>query len=79
MNIARFAITRPLYPCVIALACLFGGIYGIETVGRLEDPSFPVKHAYIITSYPGASAEEVELEVTDAIEKSLQELSLIHI
>ena len=77
MNIARFAITRPLYPCVIALACLFGGIYGIETVGRLEDPSFPVKHAYIITSYPGASAEEVELEVTDAIEKSLQELPYI--
>lgn len=59
-RIAQWAIERPLYPWLIMAACFFGGLYGIETDGRLEDPNFPIKTAYIITSYPGASAVEVE-------------------
>ena len=74
-NIARLSIQKPLYPWILLLACLFGGLYGIDTVGRLEDPPFPLKIALIITPYPGASAEEVEHEVTDVIEASLQELA----
>ena len=76
-NIAQWSIERPLYPWLIMFACLFGGLYGIENVGRLEDPAFPIKNAYIITTYPGASALEVEQEVTDLIEASLQELPYI--
>ena len=60
MNLAQFVVNRPIYGWILALACLFGGIHGIENVGRLEDPDFPIKWAYIITTYPGASAEEVE-------------------
>ncbi len=73
-NIAQLAIERPLYTWMLILACFFGGLYGIETVGRLEDPVFPIKNAYIITTYPGASAVEVEQEITDVIEAALQEL-----
>lgn len=76
-NIARLSIQRPLYPWILLLACLFGGLYGIDNVGRLEDPPFPLKIALIVTPYPGASAEEVEQEVTDVIEASLQELAQI--
>jgi multidrug efflux pump subunit AcrB len=76
-RIAQWAIERPLYPWLIMAACFFGGLYGIETVGRLEDPNFPIKTAYIITSYPGASAVEVEQEVTDVIEEALLELPYI--
>ncbi len=74
LNVARLSIEYPLYPWLIILACLFGGVWGIDAVGRLEDPPFPLKHAYVITAYPGASAEEVEQEVTDVIEAALQEL-----
>lgn len=77
MNLAQFVVNRPIYGWLLALACLFGGIHGIENVGRLEDPDFPIKWAYIITTYPGASAEEVEQEVTDKIENALQELPSI--
>jgi len=73
-NIATFSIDRPLYTWLLMLVCVFGGWWGINTVGRLEDPAFPIKQAYIITSYPGASAVEVEQEITDTIEASLQEL-----
>ncbi|MEQ8857549.1 MAG: efflux RND transporter permease subunit [Pseudomonadales bacterium] len=73
-DIASFSIERPLYTWLIILACCFGGLYGMNSVGRLEDPAFPIKNAYIITPYPGASALEVEQEVTDLVEAALQEL-----
>lgn len=73
-QLARWAIDYPIYPCIIAFVCIFGGWWGIETVGRLEDPPFPMNYAYVITTYPGASAEEVSHEVTDVIESALQEL-----
>ncbi|MBV1876621.1 MAG: efflux RND transporter permease subunit [Pseudomonadales bacterium] len=76
-NIANFSIEKPLYTWMLILACLFGGYIGIDKVGRLEDPVFPVKHALVITTYAGASAEEVEQEVTDVIEAALQELPYI--
>ncbi|MFK7915716.1 MAG: efflux RND transporter permease subunit [Pseudomonadales bacterium] len=73
-RIAELSIERPLYPWLLALACLLGGLYGIDNVGRLEDPPFPIKTAYIITQYPGGSALEVEQEVTDVMEAALQQL-----
>ncbi|MDC0411558.1 efflux RND transporter permease subunit, partial [Luminiphilus sp.] len=77
MNLAQFITNRPIYGWILALVCLFGGLHGIDNIGRLEDPAFPIKQAYIITTYPGASAEEVEQEVTDRIEDALQELHSI--
>ena len=73
-NIARLSIERPLYPWLLMLGCAFGGAYGIDSVGRLEDPAFPIKIALVLTEYPGASAREVEQEVTDVVEAALQEL-----
>ncbi len=43
-------------------------------LGQLEDPDFTVKTAIVITQYPGAGPEEVELEVTDRIETAIQEM-----
>lgn len=76
-NLARLTVNNPLYGWVLILVCLVGGLHGIQNVSRLEDPAFPIKMAYIITTYPGASASEVELEVTDRIEDALQELPYI--
>ena len=57
-NIARFAIERPIYTWILVLVCLFGGIVGIETVGRLEDPAFPIKNALIITPHADVDLAE---------------------
>jgi len=76
-NLARLTIRHPIYGWILILVCLFGGIHGVQNVSRLEDPNFPMTWAYVITSYPGASAEEVELEVTDRVEDSLQELPYV--
>ena len=76
-NLARLTIRYPIYGWILILGCLFGGLHGVMNVSRLEDPNFPMTWAYVITSYPGASAEEVEFEVTDRIEDSLQELPYV--
>ncbi len=55
------------------LLCLLG-LYAYHALGKLEDPAFTVKNAAVVTLYPGASAEEVELRVTDVLERKFQEM-----
>ena len=74
MDIARLSINRPIYTWIIMLICLLGGIWGFASLGRLEDPAFTIKTAVVITHYPGASAEEVALEVTEPLESQIQKL-----
>lgn len=75
MDIAHYAIDRPVNTMIVVLFCLFGGIWGFNTVGRLEDPAFTLKQAVIVTQYPGATAEEVELEVTEVLEAAVQQMA----
>lgn len=73
-NLARVAIEKPVISWLIILACLLGGIWGFNTVGQLEDPDFTIKEAIIFTAYPGATAEEVEAEVTELLEAAIQQM-----
>lgn len=60
---------------LVAMALvLAGGIAAYMQIGRLEDPEFTIKEALIVTPYPGASPEEVALEVTNPIESACQQL-----
>ena len=60
------------------ILCLsIGGVLSFRQMPKLEDPELKVKQAMVVTTYPGASAHEVELEVTDKIEKSIREMRSI--
>ncbi len=74
MNIAEFAIRKSVITVTIMIVLLFAGILSFQTLSRLEDPEFTIKEAIISTPYPGASAEEVEEEVSNVIELAVQEL-----
>ncbi len=74
MRIARASIDRPLYTWLIILIALFGGIWGFLSLGRLEDPAFTIKNAVIVTQYPGATAEQVALEVSEPLESAIQQM-----
>ena len=74
MHVARTFIDRPLYTWLIILGCLFGGIWGFSSLGRLEDPAFTIKTAVVVTQYPGASAEQVAEEVTEPLESAIQQM-----
>ena len=75
LTLAAGAIERPVIVWMIVLACLVGGLWGLNTVGRLEDPTFTVKTALVFTPFPGATAEEVETEVSEVIESALQQMT----
>ncbi|MEJ8475269.1 efflux RND transporter permease subunit [Roseibium algae] len=74
MDIARYSIEKPVNTWMIVLLALLGGLWGLSTVGRLEDPSFTIKTAQVITAYPGATASEVETEVTEKLETAIQQM-----
>jgi len=74
-SLARLSIEKPVLTWIIILFCLLGGLYGFTSVGRLEDPAFTIKEAIVFTPYPGASAEEVEEEVTERLEIAIQQLA----
>jgi multidrug efflux pump subunit AcrB len=74
MNLAELAIRNRVTTLVITTVLFVGGIVSFNRLARLEDPEFTVKEALVITPYPGATAAEVESEVSDKIEKAVQQL-----
>ncbi|MEQ5807502.1 efflux RND transporter permease subunit [Alteromonas sp. NFXS44] len=75
MRIATYSIKNPLTVWLLMLICLIGGVTGVVAIGKLEDPAFAVKTAIVTTTYPGATAEEVELEITEPLESTIQQLA----
>ncbi|MEH6467400.1 MAG: efflux RND transporter permease subunit, partial [Porticoccus sp.] len=74
MNIAQFFIERRVVTLVLTVVMLGTGMVGYQSLSRLEDPEFTIKEALVITAYPGATAAEVEEEVTDRLEKAAQNM-----
>lgn len=74
MSLAAIAIEKRTVTYFAIFLLVAGGVASFFSLGQLEDPEFTVKTAVISTPYPGASPEEVELEVTDRIELAIQEM-----
>ena len=74
MKITEFCLENRTTTLVLTVFMIAGGLFAYQGMGRLEDPEFTIKDAQIITHYPGASALEVEEEVTDEIEIAVQQL-----
>ena len=77
MDISKWAFrNRNLIYFPIAVL-LLGGAYSCYQMSKLEDPEIKVKLAMVVTTYPGASAHQVELEVTDVLEKNIRTMGNI--
>lgn len=74
MNLAAYAIQKRTSLWVIIFLILLGGYLSYTNLGRFEDPEFTIRKAVIITSYEGASAQDVADEVTDPIEAAVQSM-----
>ncbi len=69
MTFRRKAIIWFLLFCMVA-----GGILAFRSISKLEDPELVVMQSQIVTLYPGATAHEVEMQVTNIIEEELNTL-----
>ncbi|MBE6287870.1 MAG: efflux RND transporter permease subunit [Mediterranea massiliensis] len=77
MDISQWAFrNRNLIYFLIAVLVV-GGVLSAWQMSKLEDPEVKVKLAMVVTTYPGASAHQVELEVTDVLEKNIRTMGNI--
>lgn len=73
-RLTQWSIDKPLYVWLLVVSALIGGLWGFNSVGRLEDPSFTIKQAIVVTAYPGATASEVATEVSEPLESAIQRM-----
>lgn len=73
-NLSRWAVTHQALVLFLIIAISLGGLYSYLRLGRAEDPAFTIKVMTISAVWPGASAEEMQRQVADPIEKTLQEV-----
>src|SRR5215510_16473858 len=73
-NLGELSVKNNRVAFAAVLLILTGGVVAYLNLGRLEDPEFTIKEALIVTPYPGASADEVAQEVTNPIERAVQQL-----
>lgn len=74
MDISNYFIKRPTLFWSLMAIIVIGGIYCYIKMPKLEDPAVGVKEAIVVTQFPGASAHEVELQVTSVLESELRAL-----
>ena len=77
MDISKWAFKNRNLIYFLIVVLLLGGAYSCYEMSKLEDPEVKVKLAMVVTTYPGASAHQVELEVTDVLEKNIRTMGNI--
>ena len=73
-NLSALALNNSTLTVFFMLALIAAGIYAFFNLGRGEDPPFTIKQMVVSAAWPGATAREVEQQVTEKIETKLQEL-----
>ncbi|RWK57099.1 efflux RND transporter permease subunit [Mesorhizobium sp.] len=76
-NLSDWALEHRSLVWYFMIAFALAGIFAYVGLGREEDPSFTIKTMVIQAQWPGASAQEVTQQVSDRIEKKLQELESV--
>lgn len=73
-NLSEWAIKHQSFVWYLMFVALLMGVFSYMNLGREEDPSFTIKTMVVQTRWPGATVDETLEQVTDRIEKKLEEL-----
>ncbi|EMY3088158.1 efflux RND transporter permease subunit [Raoultella ornithinolytica] len=73
-NLSALAVRERSITLFLIILITIAGIYSFFGLGRAEDPPFTVKQMTIISVWPGATAQEIQDQVAEPLEKRLQEL-----
>jgi len=73
-NLSALAVRERSVTLFFLVAIILAGIFAFLSIGRAEDPSFTIKNLTVVTAWPGATAQEMQDQVAEPLEKRLQEL-----
>ena len=73
-NLSALAVRERSITLFLILLISVGGLYAFFKLGRAEDPAFTIKQMTVVTAWPGATAQEMQDQVVEKLEKRMQEL-----
>ncbi|WEA05745.1 efflux RND transporter permease subunit [Pantoea dispersa] len=73
-NLSALAVRERSITLFLIILITVAGILAFFELGRAEDPPFTVKQMTIVTAWPGATAQEMQDQVAEPLEKRMQEL-----
>lgn len=73
LNLTEWALKHKQLVYFFVVLTFVAGIFSYQQLGRMEDPDFVIRTMIVSVAWPGASAKQVEEQVTDKIEKKLQD------
>ena len=73
LNLAEWAIRHKQIVYFFVIAIITGGLWSYFHLGRSEDPDFTIRQTVVTAAWPGASAQQITQQVTDPLEKKLQD------
>ena len=73
LNLAEWAIRHKQIVYFFIIAIITGGLWSYFHLGRSEDPDFTIRQAVVTAAWPGASSQQITQQVTDPLEKKLQD------
>ncbi|MGI9260406.1 MAG: efflux RND transporter permease subunit [Woeseiaceae bacterium] len=74
MNLAELSIRNKVLSVIVILLSVMFGWSAYTDMARFEDPEFTIRTAQVFVQYPGASPREVAEEVTDVLEREIQQM-----
>jgi multidrug efflux pump subunit AcrB len=77
-NLSVLAVRERAITLFFILLAFIGGTWAFLSLGRAEDPSFTIRALVVSAYWPGATAEEVQSQLADRLEKRIQEVRNIH-
>ena len=77
INLSEWALGHRSFVWFLMLATLLAGALSYSRLGREEDPAFTIKIMVVVAKWPGATVVEVTNQVTDRIERKLQEIDTL--
>ena len=73
-NLTEWSLNHKQFVYFFIILFFISGIVSYKNLGRMEDPDFTIKQMIVTATWPGATAQQMEEQVTDKIEKKLQDL-----
>ncbi|MBR4153050.1 MAG: efflux RND transporter permease subunit [Selenomonadaceae bacterium] len=73
-NLTELSLKNRSLVWYFIVVAVIGGIFSYFSLGRMEDPKFVVRQMIVAAYWPGATAYEMQEQVTDKLEKKLQDI-----